>query len=149
MQLGHILIGLLLATFDWNLKSVILILFFSLLPNIDVVFVRLGLMKEENHCCNSFTHSLLFAVAISLFVLIFSLKYAIFAFIAIVMHLIIDIPTDTGITLFYPFSRKRYSLNLWKNTGSDFKGTIGYYKQKWPLILEGIILILLLIFLII
>jgi len=39
------------------------------------------------------------------------------ALASIVAHVLADLPTDTGLRLLLPFSRRRLSLNLWKNTG--------------------------------
>ena len=39
------------------------------------------------------------------------------ALTSIVSHVAADLPTDTGIPLLLPFSRRRLSLNLWENTG--------------------------------
>jgi len=49
-----------------------------------------------------------------------------------------DLPTDTGLPLLLPFSRRRWSLNLWKNTGYWGRAMyVGYYRQPWAWILES------------
>ncbi len=49
-----------------------------------------------------------------------------------------DMPSSVGIPLFLPFSKKRFTFNLWADTGYfgwvSFKGT---YEQAWTWILEG------------
>jgi len=40
--------------------------------------------------------------------------------------------------LLLPFSQRRFSLNLWKNTGYWGRAMyVGYYRQPWAWILEG------------
>jgi len=144
MQLGHILLALLIATFDWKLKTILLIVFFSLLPNFDVFLVWLKIVPSSYHCANSFTHTIVFALIVSGITLIFSAKYALFALITILLHLLLDSPTNTGIRFFYPISKKRYTINLWKETGFwGWKSLKGYYTQKYALITELLITTLL------
>lgn len=43
-----------------------------------------------------------------------------------------------GLPLLLPFSRRCFSLNLWKNTGYWGRAMYaGYYRQPWAWILEG------------
>src|SRR2546426_5127072 len=42
-----------------------------------------------------------------------------------------DLPTDTGLPLLLPLSRRRFSLNLWKNTGYWGRAMyVGYYRRS-------------------
>ena len=60
------------------------------------------------------------------------------ALASILAHVAADLPTDTGIPLLLPFSPRRFSLNLWKNTGYwGWSMFAGYYAQPWAWILEG------------
>lgn len=146
MQFGHVLLGLLISTFDWNLKTILIVSFFSQLPNFDAFLVWLKIKPKSYHCANSFTHTPLFALIVSLITSVFSIKYGVFAFITIMLHLMADLPTNTGIMLFYPFSKKKYTLNGWKETGFwGWKSVKGYYSQKWPWITESTILLLLIL----
>src|SRR6266699_2075037 len=60
------------------------------------------------------------------------------ALASIVAHVLADLPTDTGLPLLLPLSRRRFSLNLWKNTGYWGRAMyVGYYRQPWAWILES------------
>ena len=60
------------------------------------------------------------------------------ALASVVAHVLADLPTDTGLPLLPPLSRRRFSLNLWRNTGYWGRAMyVGYYRQPWAWILEG------------
>jgi membrane-bound metal-dependent hydrolase YbcI (DUF457 family) len=82
---------------------------------VDQLIVDTGLVKKEFH--DAELHTPLFAFGVAAIVALFSWRYALLALICIGTHLLMDLPTDTGLMLLYPFSRRRFTLNLWKNTG--------------------------------
>lgn len=95
--------------------------------------------KGGFHC--TVTHSLFFAVVISLFIAVFSVHYAILAFVCIVSHYIADIGSTVGLPLLWPFTRKKYTLSLFEDTGWWGKEMfIGYYRQPASWILESSVL---------
>jgi hypothetical protein len=94
------------------------------------------------HC--TVTHSIFFAVLVSAFIAVFSLHYAAFAFVAIMAHYAADIGSTVGLPLLWPFSRKKYTLSLFKDTGWWGKEMfIGYYKQPMAWILESAVVVFL------
>jgi len=143
MWLGHILAALFIASFYFNKENLAITLFFSWLPNIDALFVKAGIKPAEFH--DGPTHSLLFALTIGLLPILFCMEKGILSFISIIAHLICDLPTDKGIPILYPWKR-RFSLNLWKETGFLGKDSIyGFYKQKSALLSEMLLLSLVVI----
>jgi membrane-bound metal-dependent hydrolase YbcI (DUF457 family) len=90
------------------------------------------------------THSIFFAVLVSAFIAVFYLHYAAFAFVAIMAHYAADIGSTVGLPLLWPFSRKKYTLSLFKDTGWWGKEMfIGYYKQPMAWILESAVVVFL------
>lgn len=132
MWLGHIAMGLSIASYTDGVESFLLANAFHHLPSVDGLIVSTKLVKEDFH--GSELHTPFFAVAVAAVVALFSWKYALLALVSIGMHLLMDLPTDSGLTLLYPFSRRRFTLNLWKNTG--VWGVKGFYAQKWAIALE-------------
>lgn len=145
MWFGHILTGLVVSSlFNFDARIILLCLFFSWLPNIDAIFVKMRFAKKGFH--DGPTHSITFSIIFGLIASFFSLEYGTIAFLCYFLHLLCDLPTDTGISIFYPLTKKRYSLNLWKETGFwGNKSILGYYKQKWAKILEGLVIIILIL----
>ncbi len=147
MWFGHLIVALILASFyDFEPEIVLICMIFSLLPNIDTIFIRLHIANEAFHCGP--THSIFFAIIFGLIVFLISKRkeYGNLAFLCYLFHCIGDLPTDRGVMLLYPISTKRFSLNLWKDTGFWGLSSIkGYYAQKWALIIEGILLFLLVV----
>jgi len=135
MQFGHVGIALLIATCDWRPETIAVVAASHFLPNGDTLLVKTGIAKEGFHF--SITHTLLFAAGASALVALFSPYYGFLALVSILAHYLADMPTDTGIMLFWPFSRRRFSFNLWKDTGywgaQMFRG---YYSQPFAWILE-------------
>lgn len=94
------------------------------------------------HC--TLTHSIFFAIVVSLFVAIFSLHLAAFAFVAIVLHFAADLGSTVGLPIFWPFTRKKYTFALFKDTGWWGKEMLlGYYRQPMSWILEGCVVLFL------
>ncbi len=141
MWLGHILSALLIASFSFTKENLAIALLFNWLPNIDALFVKAGVKPTEFH--DGPTHSFLFALAAGLIMALISIEKGILSFLSVIAHLICDLPTDKGIPLFYPIKR-RFSLNLWKETGFLGKESIyGFYKQRSALLSEILLLVLL------
>jgi len=137
MQFGHLGIALAIASLDPRPETFAVVGAAQLLPNADSLVIRAGWAKPDFH--GTWSHSLAFcgivgAVAASLF----GPWLGGLALASIVAHVAADLPTDTGIPLLLPFSRRRFSLNLWKNTGYWGRAMYaGYYRQPWAWILEG------------
>lgn len=167
MQFGHVAVALSIATYDWSVANAAFCLGMHYLPNADSLIVKAGLDKKiirgatilesflkresitensktdpfwiENggfHC--TVTHSILFATVVGLLIALFSWKYAAFAFVAMVTHYLADIGSTVGLPIFWPFTRKKYTLSLFRDTGWWGKEMfIGYYSQPIPWVLEG------------
>jgi len=136
MWFGHLIAGLVVAVpFGFDPVTILASLFFSWLPNFDAILVKLHFFKKDFH--DGPTHSLIFSILVGLIVGISSLKYGLVAFLCCFLHCMCDIPTNTGISFFFPFKKGKVGVDLWKETGFwGLKSVIGYYKQKWAKILE-------------
>lgn len=136
MQLGHVPLALSIASFDWSPRTAIFCLAMHFLPNVDSLVERSGLTGPKFHC--TVTHTIWFALAVSVLAAIWSPHYAMFALVAIVLHFFADMGSTVGIPLFWPFSRKRYTLALFRDTGYWGKEMyLGYYRQPMSWVLEG------------
>ncbi len=135
MQAGHIPLALSIATYDWNPRMAVFCLAAHMLPNADSLVVKAGLAKPSFHC--TVTHSLLFATVVSGLVYLVSPHYAPFAFAALVTHYLADIGSTVGQPLLWPFSKKSFTLRLFKDTGYwGWSMLIGYYRQPMAWVLE-------------
>ena len=136
MQLGHVPLALSISTYDWNPRTILFVGLMHMLPNFDVFPIRMGWAKDDFHC--TVTHSFAFAALVGLLCGFFiGPSWGIFAAVAIVAHYAADIGSSVGLPLFYPFYKKRLTLNLFEDTGYWGWDMIkGYYKQTWPLVLE-------------
>lgn len=140
MQIGHVPVALAIASYDWNPKTVALCLAMHFLPNADTLVVRAGLAKPSFHC--SVTHSIAFAVGVSALVAIFSPHYALFTLAVILAHYAADIGSTIGLPLLLPFSRRRFTLALFKDTGYWGKEMyLGYYRQPMAWVVEGAVVL--------
>lgn len=140
MQVGHVPLALSIATWDWNPKTIVLCLGMHFLPNFDSLVERSGLAGPGFHC--TVTHTTWFAVVVSALVAIWSPHYAIFTFIAIMSHFAADIGSTVGLPLLWPFSKKSYTLALFKDTGYWGKEMyIGYYRQPMSWVLESAVIV--------
>ncbi|RME01527.1 MAG: hypothetical protein D6814_01315 [Calditrichaeota bacterium] len=136
MQLGHLPVALSIATYDWNPKTAVFCIAMHWLPNVDSLISKAGLADENFHC--TVTHSITFAVAVSAAIAIFSPHYAIFALIAILAHYAADIGSTVGLPLLWPFTKRKFTLALFQDTGWWGKDMlIGYYRQPMSWVLEG------------
>ena len=133
MWLAHVAVGLSIASYTDSLELVVLANAFHHLPSVDQLIVDAGLAKEEFH--DAELHTPFFAFCVAAVAALLSWKHAVLALICIGTHLLMDVPTETGLMLLYPFSRRRFTLNLWKDTGGW--GIKGFYRQKWAIALEA------------
>jgi len=139
MQFGHFGIALAIASLDPRPETFAVVGAAQFLPNADSLVIRAGWAKPSFH--GTWSHSLLFCVAIGgLATLLFGQWLGALALLSIVAHVVADMPTDTGIPLLLPFSARRFSFNLWTNTGYWGRSMYaGYYRQPWALVLEGVV----------
>ena len=140
MQFGHLPLALSIATYDWSPETAAFCVALHWLPNADSLVVKAGFARPDFHC--TVTHSITFAVAVSALVAIFSLKYALFALVAILAHYAADIGSTVGQPLLWPFSQRKFTLAFFHDTGWWGKEMfIGYYKQPMSWVLEGAVTI--------
>lgn len=136
MQLGHIPLALSVATYDWNPKMAVFCLGAHFLPNADALVVKARLAKPSFHC--TVTHNLLFALAVTGLVYLAAPHYAPFAFVALSTHYLADLGSTVGQPLLWPFSKRKFTLALFDDTGYwGWKMYTGYYKQPMAWVLEG------------
>lgn len=135
MQAGHLPLALAIASYDWNPKTVVFCIAMHWLPNTDTLVERAGLAKPGFHC--TVTHSLLFAIVVSACIWPFSQHYALFALVSILAHYAADIGSTVGLPLLWPLSKKKFTLALFKDTGSwGWEMLRGYYAQPMAWVLE-------------
>ena len=115
MQLGHVPLALAIATYDWNPKTAVVCLGLHFLPNADALVVRAGLAKPSFHC--TVTHNIFFATIVPGLVYLISPHYTPFAFVALITHYLADLGSTVGQPLLWPFSKRKFTLNLFKDTG--------------------------------
>ena len=140
MQLGHVPLALSVASFDWTPRTILFCLAMHFLPNADSLVSKAGLAKPSFHC--TVTHTLLFAVVVTGIVFLISPFYAPFAFAALVLHYLADFGSTVGLPLLWPFSKKRYTLALFQDTGYwGWEMYKGYYRQPQTWMLEGAVVL--------
>ncbi len=146
MQIGHAAVALVIASFApeltggrvdaFSVEAITVAIVSHWLPNLDVIPIWLKWAKPNFHC--TWSHSFLFALTVFLVLLPFNVGWAMLALASILLHYAADLPSTVGLPLLLPFSRKRFSLRLWADTGAggwmSMKGT---YEQSWTWILEG------------
>lgn len=137
MQFGHFGIALAIASLDPRPETFVVVGAAQFLPNLDSLVVRAGWARPDFH--GTWSHSLLFCLAVgAIATLLVGPWLGALALLSIVCHVVADMPTDTGIPLLLPLSRRRFSFNLWTNTGYWGRSMyIGYYRHAWAWILEG------------
>lgn len=137
MQFGHIGVALAIASVDPRPETFAVVGAAQFLPNADSLVIRAGWAKPSFH--GTWSHSLLFCLAVGgLATLLFGPWLGGLALASILAHVVADMPTDTGIPLLLPLSPRRFSFNLWTNTGYWGRAMYaGYYRQPWALVLEG------------
>lgn len=138
MLLGHFSTALLVSTLDWKPEAVIFVTALHFLPNTDVIPIKIGLLDKKHH--GGFSHSLFLALLVSGLIFLFSFYYARLAFLALIMHLLVDLPSSEGLELFWPIFKRRFSLNLWQDNGFlSLSELLSGYKQKWQVLTEIIV----------
>lgn len=136
MQLGHIPLALSIASFNWSPRMAAFCLAMHYLPNADSLIQRVGWARPGFHC--TVTHSLVFAGAVTAVVYLVAPPYAPYALIALLAHYAADVGSTVGLPLLWPFSKKRYTLSLFKDTGYwGWEMYRGYYRQPMSWVLEG------------
>lgn len=146
MQVGHVAMGMVIASLAPELtggrmdafsgEAIAVAYAAHFLPNLDVIPIELGWAKKAFHC--TWSHSFAFAFGVGLLLMPFDVGWAMLATWSLVLHLLADMPSSVGLPLFLPFSQKRFSFNLWADTGHLGVTTfVGTYQQAWTWILEG------------
>ena len=146
MQLGHFAVALVISSYApeltagkidaFSLESIAVSLVAHELPNLDGIPIMLGWAKKAFHC--TWSHSLLFALLVGLILLPFNAAWASIAFVSLIIHYMADMPSSVGLPLLMPITKKRFTLNLWADTGYfGWESTKGTYLQAWTWILEG------------
>lgn len=146
MQVGHVAVALVISSYApeitggkvdaFSLESILVAMAAHWLPNLDGIPIMLSWAKPSFHC--TWSHSLLCALVVGLILLPINTAWAALAVVSLLIHFLADLPSSVGLPLFLPFTKKRFTLNLWADTGyfgwETFKGS---YIQAWPWILEG------------
>ena len=146
MQVGHIAVALAISSFAPELtggeieafspESIAVAMISHWLPNLDVIPIWLKITKPSFHC--TWSHSLLFVILLGLILIPISLSWAIIAIVSLLAHFLADMPSSVGLPLFMHITKKRFTLNLWADTGhSGWETFRGSYIQSWTWILEG------------
>lgn len=146
MQLGHVAVALTIASFApeltggqveaLSLEAILVALIAHEFPNFDGLVIMAKLAPKKFHC--TWSHSLIVGFLAGLVTWFINPSWGYIFWMSIFLHYLADMPSSVGLPLFMPFSYKRYTFNLWADTGYfgwvSFKGT---YEQAWTWILEG------------
>ncbi len=146
MQVGHVAVGIVIASYAPELtgnemgaltmESFLVAMIAHWLPNLDGIPIMLGWAPKAFHC--TWSHSLITAGVLSLIMAIFEPAWAVLGFASLVLHFLADMPSSVGLPIFLPISRKRFTFNLWADTGYFGKTSFfGTYQQSWTWLLEG------------
>src|SRR2546427_7498844 len=110
MQFGHLGIALAIASIDPRPETFAVVTAAQFLPNADSLLIRAGWARPEFH--GTWSHSLPFCAAVgALAAGVFGPWLGVLALGSIVLHVVADLPTDTGIPLLLPLDRKSTRLN--------------------------------------
>ena len=150
MQLGHVAVAGVIASYApqiaarvggpqldaWSLESIVVVAVAHYLPNLDVIPIKLKLAPDRFHC--TYSHTLLFAAVVGLALWPINVSWAALAVVSLLLHFVADSGSSVGLPLLLPFSRRRFSLYLWADTGHSgwfaFRST---YQQAWTWVTEG------------
>jgi len=146
MQLGHVAVALVIASYApeltggemeaFSAESITVAMIAHWLPNLDVIPIWLKWVKPSFHC--TWSHSLLFVLLLGLLLIPIKVSWAIIATVSLLIHFLADLPSSVGLPLLLPLTKKRFTLNLWADTGhSGWEAFRGSYVQAWPWVLEG------------
>jgi hypothetical protein len=146
MWLGHIFLPVIFWILTQRTLDLPLLLIGSIFPNVDSMPCHLGITRGNFHGGVIHTPFFIFLSSIQTCFIGFSIWLS-FLFGGL-MHLIGDVGCERGIMLLYPFNKKRFTVNMWRNTGIDseiYRGLasdmVGYYSQEIPRIVELIVII--------
>ena len=145
MQLGHVAVAFAISSYApeltggsieaFSAEAIAVSFIAHWLPNLDVIPIWLKIVKDSFHC--TWSHSLLFVLAVTLILMVFNPAWAMLAAVSMLIHFLADMPSSVGLPLLMPW-RKRFTLNLWADTGHSgwfaFRST---YEQAWTWLLEG------------
>lgn len=145
MQLGHVAVAFAISSYApeitggsieaFSAEAIAVSFVAHWLPNLDVIPIWLKIVKDSFHC--TWSHSLLFVLAVTLILMLFNPAWAMLAAVSMLIHFLADMPSSVGLPLLMPW-RKRFTLNLWADTGHSgwfaFRST---YEQAWTWLLEG------------
>jgi hypothetical protein len=143
MWLGHIFMSILFWVFARRTLNLPLLLIGGMVPNIDFIFCHFKITDKNFHM--GFIHTPFFLLLASIPLYFLNFNYWLAFLSGSFTHLIGDVGCDTGIMFLYPISKKRFTLNMWNNTGINaeiymYKGIINditsYYSQRIPKIIE-------------
>src|SRR2546425_13181130 len=98
MQFGHLGIALAIASIDPRPETFAVVAAAQFLPNADSLLIRAGWARPEFH--GTWSHSLSFCAGVgALAAVVFGPWLGVLALASIVLHVVADLPTDTGIPL--------------------------------------------------
>jgi membrane-bound metal-dependent hydrolase YbcI (DUF457 family) len=146
MQAGHLAVPLIIASYAPELSAGQISAFSAesigvsfaahWFANFDGIPIMFGWVKKSFHC--TWSHTILFALLLSFIAWLINPAWFMLVLVGSLGHLLTDMPSSVGLPVLLPFSKKRFTLNLWADTGilswESFKGT---YLQAWTWILEG------------
>jgi membrane-bound metal-dependent hydrolase YbcI (DUF457 family) len=150
VQLGHVALAATIASFApqitaaagvptvdaWSLESLVVVFAAHYLPNFDVIPIKLKWAPDRFHC--TFSHTLLFAAAVALALWPLNASWAVLAAVSLALHFVADSGSSVGLPLLLPFSRRKFSLYLWADTGYTVRFALtSTYQQAWTWITEG------------
>jgi membrane-bound metal-dependent hydrolase YbcI (DUF457 family) len=150
MQVGHVAVAGTIASFApqiakaaggppvdaWSAEALTVVFLAHYLPNLDVIPIKLGWATDRFHC--TYSHTLLFTAVVCLVLWPINVSWAALALVSLLIHFVADSGSSVGLPLLLPFSKRKFSLYLWADTGHSgwfsFEGT---YRQAWTWITEG------------
>jgi membrane-bound metal-dependent hydrolase YbcI (DUF457 family) len=156
VQLGHAALAGAIASFApqiaasvggpkveaWSWESLAVVFLAHFLPNLDVIPIKLKWAEDRFHC--TYSHTLLFTAAVGLALWPVNVSWAALAVVSLLLHFAADMGSSVGLPLLLPFSRRRFSLYLWADTGHSgwfaFRST---YQQAWTWVTEGAMFVIL------
>jgi len=150
VQVGHVALAATIASFApqiteaagvprveaLSVESLVVVFLAHYLPNFDVIPIKLGWAPDRFHC--SYSHTLLFAALVGLALWPINASWAVLGMVSLLLHFVADSGSSVGLPLLLPFSRKRFSLYLWADTGhSGWFAFTSTYRQAWTWVTEG------------
>jgi membrane-bound metal-dependent hydrolase YbcI (DUF457 family) len=158
MQVGHVAVAATIASYapqistlaggpsmrPFSVEALAVAFVTHWLPNFDVVPIKLGWAKDSFHC--TWSHTFVFVALVSLLLWPINATWALMGLISLVVHFLADMGSSVGLPLLMPLTNKRFTLNLWADTGhSGWFTFVGSYQQSWTWVLEGGMFVVLLV----